>query len=987
MKIKEQIRAAYKKTKSYVFYDKNLYHIRDAIAELESEGTDRLEQMLDQLEITIGNGEYIEKFDVDVIATPKKVTALSKKTRDRAPITDNESINAINILSNLPNDYEVSEIQYYIDLPLRWFVLGTLWVMRVGSKLDESLPDCNYGNRVKPNTSNSWSPYLFKSYPHQYSQWQDGAIKQVEKCLEDSRSCVFISTDLSKFYYNVNYIDLKYDVESRIECLEPMDQYLTDAVFRIIDEYNQLFCEKKNLPIGFPPSNVLANIYMSGFDRMIITKLTPNYYGRYVDDILIVLNYDLSNGIQNRTDLTLEKLFPCYKELFVDNNLITWVNGKAISMRTSEKKTKVLFLSHDHPPTSITILKRTIYKNSSEFRLMPEDDWNYREDYLEIFNENMESIRRPSEICELTINNKLLSAYLGKIKMLCGLISRTTVKTMMSNLLNTLDNGTLLENHSIWYRLIGIMVSNHDWNTLERFIERLCHIISTSTYVKESNRLEMNQKASDFERRVKVNLFAILISGLAWSTTACWNNDMSMLLTRVSRTINDSAKHFTTFVQRSTNQEMRNHIQRLRTGYCMSRMLTRDISIPIDGFIENNILHLNDEAGLDLKSASKVLGSEMFNPSIESLENYFYRPYILKYSDLCLYHLYLELSKSEFDGSTDPEIRELYYRVNYHTTPPDDDEPIVESFQFDKEGDKCNVTIVEEDRFDNIMISLASTDYPSEDVLKRVIREEPDRSEKRYRSLSLIFNDSCRNGANLVVYPECSIPLDYLGLLTRKCGRNRISMIGGIEYVLRGKKIYNIVVTVLPFMNVFNEPDAYVRFHLKRHYAPSEIDEARKSGYECMTGKALNLFGWNNFWFSTLCCFETCSVEDRTAFKSYVDALIMVEYNRDVNYFSNIVESTVRDLHCYCIQCNNSRYGDSRISRPTSKETMDLIRNKGGLESYVVVEKVSLKDLREFQLTPNNNNRFKPTPPGLDMEMIRRRYHGKMREYMISKRD
>ncbi|HJH56994.1 MAG TPA: hypothetical protein IAC83_02855 [Euryarchaeota archaeon] len=124
MKIKEQIRAAYKKTKSYVFYDKNLYHIRDAIAELESEGTDRLEQMLDQLEITIGNGEYIEKFDVDVIATPKKVTALSKKTRDRAPITDNESINAINILSNLPNDYEVSEIQYYIDLPLRWFVLG-----------------------------------------------------------------------------------------------------------------------------------------------------------------------------------------------------------------------------------------------------------------------------------------------------------------------------------------------------------------------------------------------------------------------------------------------------------------------------------------------------------------------------------------------------------------------------------------------------------------------------------------------------------------------------------------------------------------------------------------------------------------------------------------------------------------------------------------------------------------------------------------------
>ena len=68
------------------------------------------------------------------------------------------------------------------------------------------------------------------------------------------------------------------------------------------------------------------------------------------------------------------------------------------------------------------------------------------------------------------------------------------------------------------------------------------------------------------------------------------------------------------------------------------------------------------------------------------------------------------------------------------------------------------------------------------------------------------------------------------------------------------------------------------------------------------------------------------SITDRALFQSYADAIIAVEWNHDVNYYSNIIESLSRDIHCYCIQVNSSDYGDSRITLPQKTEKKDLIR-------------------------------------------------------------
>ena len=151
---------------------------------------------------------------------------------------------------------------------------------------------------------------------------------------------------------------------------------------------------------------------------------------------------------------------------------------------------------------------------------------------------------------------------------------------------------------------------------------------------------------------------------------------------------------------------------------------------------------------------------------------------------------------------------------------------------------------------------------------------------------------------------------------------------------------------------------------------------------EIEAGKSYELYNWNDFWFSVYCCYELASVNDRAIFQSYIDALIAVEWNKDTNYYSNIVESLSRDIHCFCVQVNTSEYGDSRITKPSKTESKNIIQVKGGQNSTVLVEELDFSALREFQIKGNLNQKnwsdFKQTPPGFDYDVVRYKITGQL---------
>ena len=108
--------------------------------------------------------------------------------------------------------------------------------------------------------------------------------------------------------------------------------------------------------------------------------------------------------------------------------------------------------------------------------------------------------------------------------------------------------------------------------------------------------------------------------------------------------------------------------------------------------------------------------------------------------------------------------------------------------------------------------------------------------------------------------------------------------------------------------------------------------------------------------------------------------VVAVEWNSDVNYYSSIIESLCRDLHCYCIQANSSGPGDSRVLLPTKKELRDIITAKGGKHPCILSADVDIDKLRNFQRLGDSLQHeykdFKPTPPGFNRDVVEAKRNG-----------
>ena len=173
---------------------------------------------------------------------------------------------------------------------------------------------------------------------------------------------------------------------------------------------------------------------------------------------------------------------------------------------------------------------------------------------------------------------------------------------------------------------------------------------------------------------------------------------------------------------------------------------------------------------------------------------------------------------------------------------------------------------------------------------------------------------------------------------------------------------------------------AFISFHLKNHYAPAEKQEINGYRLDEVKGNHYELYQWHSCYFPVYCCYELTSIAERAMFQSYADFLVAIEWNRDVKYYSNILESLSRDIHCYCVQVNSSDYGDSRITKPSKTEEKDIMRTKGGKNSTILVDEIDIKKMREFQLKEYSlqayDKNFKPTPPGFEPEIVLRKIKG-----------
>lgn len=1057
-------RIAYKKLKSSVYFDKTQLILRNRIVMFERESLNKIETKLDKL-----YSDFTKDFQslrkrilnsISYSAFPKK---LSKEATPGV------------ILNTQTNKTTIEKNQYFIDMCTEGHILGVVWLMLIGYRLDKHTYEKSYGNRIRKNLINelsenpTYSPYLFEPYFMQYESWRDTALDEAKKYLGQKNDVMILTMDLRRYFYSVDVTENAFDemftdadidaVSPDYEELKKLNELMADIVSTYSNQFGDEFEGRNILPIGFLPSNVISNWCLRNLDRAIVNGWNPVFYGRYVDDILIVDKIEHNSKIYEKMRKEPEEVDVDFIMQYYTENCCKWYDknnapthgglfikcdedGKPLfaensttkDERKSDKifyrvnfgfnptqndlksklivqneKMKLFYFLNGETDALIDCFKNQISKNKSEFRHMPEDDAFYKSDkYNEIYSLAIgDGINKFREVEGCNLDKFGLSKFLGKHLRIAGMVSGYSKSKFEQDIERIFTPHVILEYYIFWERIIETLVINENFDAVNAFVKKVLSAIS-----------ELNCNCVDRTEKIKESLYRYLLSALIRSYSLVWkksavksfckiidengqsNSELREAFCKLIKqqsVVNISTKNVilkkikvkkTIKLNQKLSKAINNHLIVLRLSryclwYCQSRMIDKSVlPIPVDMLLSADDFDIfSKEINITkFQDAHKNIVNFGKSKNVTKYFNYTYYPYIVGMNDISIVSCLIGISNND---NRDYLTRNHYCdfsKINYKF-PECQNSDIIKVEEHTLKSKSIKTIYVGSGKKSKLRIAVANASLQNNDITE-LYNGKPQRSYIRYQKLSQIVNQAINERADILVLPEAYVPFEWLAMLSKTCERNKLAVICGVEYLIipQTKNVFNLTAVILPF-----EENDYsgtnISFHLKNHYAPVEKAAAQPRGLTLNCGNTYELYRWNDLYFTVYCCYELASITDRALFQSYADAIIAIEWNKDVNYYSNILESLSRDVHCYCIQVNSADYGDSRITCPSPTVSKDLVRTKGGINSTILVGEIDIDELRRFQLKgemgSNSSDKFKITPPNFNTDVVQQKYCNK----------
>jgi len=1018
---KKDIKTAYHKLKSLAYYDNNDLFLKAKIASFESgseTNLNYLDEQLDNIFATLTNmneskkenywNEIIDKIDFYVL--PKQVKPFSEYR--------NENKNSENVIENIftnnrdigkDEKYEIDNVIFFIDAPIEIHILSILWIMKIGYILDLELDSKCYGNRLILENSKSKLDIkiptedegLFKPYYNQYQKWRDEGINVAKDHLSKKEDILFINLDIKNYYYSVRIKPeelndkLKFSINNTLNLLNELFWKVHFKYTSIIkktgypdDSVKKIKSDEIILPIGLHSSYILANWYLIDFDKRVNEIINPVYYSRYVDDIFIVLaNIDPSYIVKEKCEEILN-LQPNYKNFSINEKYLFNILYPIIKLEfdkdTKEywfkiscydnlfiqpQKTLVYFFEHDSSLALLDKFINELEKRSSEFRFLPDSELEKNgfddEAFELIFEDSFYKIKSLKDYKE---NRYGISSYLSK-KIYFSLRNGIKGSKEDANKMLKFFRGTTnLEFFRQWERLLTYFIINDHKTEYKLFIERT---------INQLNKIELSKKVngkSELSNKIEKHLKNYLI--ICFEITLALNpsfldseKEWFYIFNNLKIHGLEGIKNWKKF--RISNMIRHNYIKIPLLNYTN---INFDLSL-----LENNFNEMNGIKGITFD------------------KKYFkYSPRKVRFSEMAWMVIIIRLYNGEWNSIYSnnylDESFEKYYEINYWYKRSNDfkDKLKNEIYEFNdctsyKQNNKINLKTQE--------ISVNQTSILTKlNIGLANIKVEKSNSESsmlgnptiygRYSELAKVLNLAEEERCDMIVLPEVCVPHGLVNEIIDNSWKKQRCITTGIEHWNINDVVFNFILTVLP-CEIRNVNDAVPILRLKNHYSPEEDFWIKDYEYKVPIPEPFgyHLFRWRGLYFSTYYCYELVDIEHRAIFRSKIDFLLASEWNKDVNYFSNITEATSRDLHCYFIQVNTSDYGDSRITKPSKTEMKDSLRIKGGKNITLLTDEIDIKKLRIFQFKgygqQKDDKEFKPTPANYSRNNVKVRINNK----------
>ncbi|MDO9522311.1 MAG: hypothetical protein Q7J08_01195 [Methanocorpusculum sp.] len=1034
--IPELYNRLYKKLKQTIYYTPDLCS-QETLARFELNGQEEKKEIIlvlmalsgipsDFEEInTIING-WINKIFCHIL--PKSVDFDNKESKLPSKRT-------VSNVSSSPK-YVIDGVNYFFDIPVPLLILDVWWITEIGVFLDQELGDCCYANRIhdlvisKKDKDNS--SHLFKKYINQYNDWRSNAMKSAKEAVSNHENTLIFSLDFANYFYSIDIdfkkildsLNNKFNSSNNLEkqtlwehlniILEKIHIKSTDLIKEQAKKTHQsIFSEdtwdkgkngqKKILPIGLPSSQIFANWYLKDFDKKILDDLKPRYYGRYVDDSILVISQPQYSNDEQPKRIINSDLETVIKKYFVDRGILAkypktqsnaqgpqyYIKIQGVPKKriiVQNEKIKIFQIDSHHSTALLKLFTKAIEDNSQVFTYLPEVPINdlcdtdlYHLVYEESGTNKLRNIER------LTINQAAFSILLAKqlshLK-ICGKpleYSEEFIKTLLQDL----RGKNYLSYIRSWEKLFTLFILSQKPEGLKDIYYDIKKNISYLQYSLDNK----------FEYRVKKDLIKYEELALA-SALALLSEDSFDKYCPYSRTVSDeipTATRIYDFSQcfREANMLRHHHVSYPLLNYVKDYSGDLcNIDVFYSGFtnsleldevkIKNTprFIHIHElqlfYALKDLKTKGRLTSREDSDEIKDSdpvkLLGYL-KDAIKKQSDV--YQWMAKIDEDKININIEP----LHQR----------------NFKITSDVHPTKITITSNaDILTKLRVGIVNLKLPYADISSNYeTTKEHNLSLEKWLEISQILNTAVKEKCNLVVFPECAIPAQWLPSLTMWTREHQIGLVFGIEHIClpspegedmcKNKPLaYNLTAALLPFEVKDMYKSCCVSLRIKNHYAPEEIRDLNKNGYDipCFENAIYHLYEWRGTQFTVYNCFELADIQHRAIFRSELDFLIACSWNKDVSYFMDILESVTRDLHCYVVYSNTSEFGCSRIIQPSRHEKRNLGQIGGGKNSTLIVGELDIESLANFQSHEYdaNDKRYKPLPPGFKRERAIKRH-------------
>ncbi|MDD2789025.1 hypothetical protein, partial [Methanoculleus sp.] len=758
--------------------------------------------------------------------------------------------------------------------------------------------------------------------------------------------------------------------------------------------------QKKILPIGLPSSQILANWYLKDFDKKILDDLKPRYYGRYVDDSILVISQPQYSNDEQPKRIIDPDLETVIKKYFVDRGILAkcpkknqsnaqgpqyYIKIQGVPKKriiVQNEKIKIFQIDSHHSTALLKLFTKAIEDNSQVFTYLPEVPINdlcdtdlYHLVYEESGTNKLRNIER------LTINQAAFSILLAKqlshLK-ICGKpleYSEEFIKTLLQDL----RGKNYLSYIRSWEKLFTLFILSQKPEGLK------------DIYFDIKKNISYLQPSQDniSESRAKNDLIKYEEIALA-SALALLSEDSFDKYCPYSRTVSDERDTATRIYDISRSFRDSNMIRHHHVSY------------PLLNYVKD---YSGDLCNIDVFNAGFTNSLELDEVKINNT------PRFIHIHELQLFYALKDLktkgmltSRKDADAKEDvAPVKPLGYLkdaiekqsdVYEWMAKIDEDkkniniEPLHQgNFNITSDVHPTKITIISNaEKLTKIRVGIVNLKLPYADISSNYeTTKEHNLSLEKWLEISQILNTAVKEKCNLVVFPECAIPAQWLPSLTMWTREHQIGLVFGIEHIClpspegedlcKNKPLaYNLTAAILPFEVKDMYKSCCVSLRIKNHYAPEEIRDLNKNGYDipCFENAIYHLYEWRGTQFTVYNCFELADIQHRAVFRSELDFLIACSWNKDVSYFMDILESVTRDLHCYVVYSNTSEFGCSRIIQPSRHEKRNLGQIGGGKNSTLLVGELDIESLANFQSHEYdpNDKRFKPLPPGFNRKHV-----------------